>query len=111
MSEISFALRAERVLESLLERLGDEDALADLDADLIDGVLRVDFDSGAVLIINRQEPVQQLWVASPEGPAHFSYDATRDAWVDDRSGEVLTEVLSRVFSQQTGTQVHLKGPL
>lgn len=111
MSEISFALRAERVLESLLERLGDDEALADLDADLIDGVLRVDFDSGAVLIINRQEPVQQLWVASPEGPAHFSYDAARDAWLDERSGEALTEVLSRVFSRQTGAQIRLEEPL
>ncbi|AOU98091.1 iron donor protein CyaY [Acidihalobacter yilgarnensis] len=111
MTEMTFSLRAEQALEALLERISEHDILADLDADLVDGVLRIDFDSGAVLIINRQEPVQQLWLASPEGPAHFGLDAERAEWLNHRTGESLTATLSRVFSQQMGSPVTIVGPL
>ncbi|OBS10768.1 iron donor protein CyaY [Acidihalobacter prosperus] len=105
MTELSFALRAEQAMETLLQYVSDHDALADLDADLIDGVLRIDFDSGAVLILNRQEPVRQLWLASPEGPAHFGLDEASGEWRNDRTGESLTAALGRVFSQQVGEPV------
>ena len=111
MIEYSFAQRVEQTLETLLERISEHDVLTDLDADLIDGVLRVDFDNGAVLIINRQESVQQLWVASPEGPAHFTFDQQLDKWVNSRTGESLAECLSRIFSQQLDEVITIVGPL
>lgn len=101
----SFALHAEQTLEALFEYICEYDAISDLDADLIDGVLRIDFDNGAVVILNRQEPLKQLWLASPEGPAHFTYEMQREEWVDERTGESLSQSLSRIFSLQTGIPV------
>ena len=85
----------------------DMEALEDADIDLVDGVLTVEFDDGSQLIINRQEPVEQIWVASPLGPAHFSYDSDQECWVDDKSGASLTDTLEKAFSEKLGQAVSL----
>jgi CyaY protein len=107
MAEISFSLHAEQTLEALLERMSEFDALADLDMDIIDGVLTLEFEDGGKVILNRQEAASQIWLASPEGPAHFGYDADQDAWLNDRTGESLTDTLNRVLSQHTGEEIRL----
>ncbi|MDX9765784.1 MAG: iron donor protein CyaY [Ectothiorhodospiraceae bacterium] len=105
MNSPSFSVVAQQALESLMERLGEIDALADADLDLVDGVLTLTFDDGAKLIINRQEPLSQLWLASPEGPAHFARDD--DDWCDVRSGESLTDALNRILSSKLGEVVRI----
>lgn len=107
MSQISFAVEAEQFLETLLDRMSAIDALADLDADIVDGVLKLEFDDGSRIIINRQEPVQQIWLASPEGPAHFGRAPGSQTWVDDKSGEDIIDTLNRVFSQKLGCPITL----
>ncbi|MCG5501479.1 iron donor protein CyaY [Ectothiorhodospira lacustris] len=107
MNPVSFAVQAEQALESLVERMSEVDALADLDMDLVDGVLKMEFDDGSKLIINRQEPVRQLWLASPEGPAHFNQGTGGAGWVNDRTGEGLLETLNRVLSQKLGEAIRI----
>lgn len=107
MTEMNFALHAAQTLEDVLDRISRTSALDDLDADIIDGVLTIEFDDGGTLILNRQEAAQQIWLASPEGPAHFGYDAQRDAWINDRSDDELFATLSRVLSTHTGESIAL----
>jgi len=109
MAELSFAVRAAQALEALMERIEAHSALDDLDVDLVDGVLKIEFDDGAQIIINRQEPLEQLWVASPLGPAHFGFDAERGEWFDDRTGVSLTETLEKALSLKTGAVIRLAG--
>jgi CyaY protein len=108
MAEVSFPLRASQMLETILEQLEAESACDDLDMDIVDGVLKIEFEDGGQIIINRQEPLQQLWVASPLGPAHFSFDAGRGAWIDDKNGATLMDTLSRAFTQKLGVPVSLR---
>ena len=108
MAEPSYTLRATRMLETILEQLEAESACDDLDMDIVDGVLKIGFEDGGQIIVNRQEPLQQLWVASPLGPAHFSFDPARDAWIDDKTGATLMDTLSRAFSQKLGMTVELR---
>jgi CyaY protein len=107
MTQTNFALHAMQTLEDILDRMSRDDALSDLDFDLIDGVLTIEFDDGGKVIINRQEAAQQLWLASPEGPAHFNYDAQQGEWCNDRNGETLLDTLSRVLSEQTDESIEL----
>ncbi len=107
MNDTPFPLLADKAVEDILERLSGNEDLSDLDFDLVDGVLTLEFDDGSVLILNRQEAARQLWLASPEGPAHFNYDPLKDAWLDDRTEEELFAVLSRILSKQTGLSVVL----
>lgn len=107
MSQPSFALFAEQTLDEIYNRLSDQDGLDDLDIDLIDGVLTLEFEDGAQMILNRQEAAQQIWLSSPEGPAHFGYNEDEDAWLDDRNGDNLHETLARVIGQKMGVRVEL----
>lgn len=101
-------MRVSQMLDVIQEQLEAESACDDLDMDLIDGVLTIGFEDGAKVIINRQEPLQQIWVASPLGPAHFSYDGERGVWLDDKSGATLMDTLSQVFTSKLGVAVTLK---
>ncbi len=107
MSTPSFSIHAEQTVEDLMSRLEEIDALDDCDMDIIDGVFELEFDDGSKIIINRQEPVQQLWLASPEGPAHFGYNPDSGEWENDKTGESLRQTLERVLSQKTGSAITL----
>jgi len=107
MNSASFSVIAEQVLEDIAERLEEVEALEDADIDMIDGVLTVEFEDRTQMILNRQEPTKQIWLASPEGPAHFGQSGSGDEWLDDKTGEELFAVLSRVISNKTGESVSL----
>ncbi len=108
MPDLSYDMRVSQMLDVIQEQLEAESACDDLDMDLIDGVLTIGFEDGAKVIINRQEPLQQLWVASPLGPAHFSYDTERGVWLDDKTGATLMDTLSQAFTRKLGVTVTLQ---
>lgn len=107
MSTPSFAVHAEQTIETLMQRMEAQAALDDLDIDLIDGVLNLEFEDGQKIIINRQEPLQQIWLASPEGPAHFVFDSASQRWLDEKTSESLMHTLSRVLSEKLGLPITL----
>ncbi|MGM0554206.1 MAG: iron donor protein CyaY [Pseudomonadota bacterium] len=107
MSQTSFALFAEQTLDDIQNRLSDQDGLDDVDIDMIDGVMTLEFEDGSQLILNRQEAAKQIWLSSPEGPAHFGYSEDDSAWIDDRNGEDLHQVLARILTGKLGVRVEL----
>lgn len=80
---------------------------SDLDIDLENsaGVLTVRFENGTQLILSRQEPIRQLWVAARSGGFHFDYDAASERWVCDSSAEQLGEMLARITQEQSGADL------
>ena len=107
MSTHTFTAHATQTLEDITQRISQNAALDELDFDLIDGVLTLEFDQGKPIILNRQEAAQQIWLASPEGPAHFSYDEQQASWLDQRRDEDLFAALNRILSAQTGAPIVL----
>lgn len=107
MSQPSFAVFAEQTLDDFYARLSDHPDLGDLDIDLIDGVLTLEFEDGAQMILNRQEAAEQIWLSSPEGPAHFGYDEASGQWQNDRTGETLETTLARVLGGKLSTSIEL----
>ncbi|MCY1449237.1 Iron-sulfur cluster assembly protein CyaY [compost metagenome] len=83
-----------------------EDAFddSDLDIDLENsaGVLTVRFENGSQVILSRQEPLRQLWVAARSGGFHFDFDEASGRWICDSSDEPLGELLTRVTREQAG---------
>ncbi len=63
---------ADATLTQLEERLYAADAKGDLDIDLHDGVLNVEFPTGNVLVINKHTPTRQIWIAAPIGGALYA---------------------------------------
>ena len=93
-----------RAVDAVLERV--ESALADLgnlDVDLEGGVLTVECPDGTRVIVNRQTPNREIWVAARSGGFHFAW--REEAWRDTRSGEELFASLARILESQSGMQI------
>lgn len=82
-----------------------DDSDLDLDLENSGGVLTVRFENGSQLILSRQEPLRQLWVAARSGGFHFDYDAEQGLWICDTSEEPLGELLTRVTREQAGEEL------
>lgn len=74
------------------------------DADRAGNVLTVEFDSGEQLVINIQNPTQQVWLASrPTGGYHFSCGED-GRWIDS-SGREFWQVLAEAATVLSGETV------
>jgi CyaY protein len=78
----------------------------DLEFETTNGILDIEFPSGTKVIINRQTPNREIWVAARSGGFHFRSQG--DLWVDTRSGKNLLELLDDVVSQQAGVSANLR---
>ena len=76
---------------------------ADIDYDQNGALLTLEFDNRTKLIINRQQPLQQVWLATLENGHHYDY---KDGlWIDDRSGDEFLSFLSAAITKQSGEKV------
>jgi len=91
-----------------IERSLDESGI-DADVELKEGgVLELEFDNGARIIVNRHSAAREIWVAARSGGFHFRWDGS--LWRDTRDGTELFAALSKLVSAQTGTGVILSSP-
>ena len=74
-----------------------------LDVDLESGILTVTCPDGSRIIVNRQTPNREIWVAARSGGFHFV--KRESEWRDTRSGEELFASLARIVSAQSGARV------
>lgn len=86
-----------------------DDAAADIDYEMSDGVLTLYFANGSQVVINRQVPAKQIWVAARSGGYHMDYREAARRWQGDRDGEELFALLDRVCTEQAGQAVVLGG--
>jgi CyaY protein len=104
MDESEFEAAADAALEAI------ERALESLDLDFElkgGGVLEIEFDDGAKIIVNRHGAAREIWVAARSGGFHFRWDGA--AWRDTRSGDELFAALSELVSERLGRRVRLGG--
>ena len=101
MDESEFHKRVDAILEAIESAF--DDVEVDVDAELNGGILALTFENGSKVIVNRQTPNREIWVAAKSGGFHFRW-AEKDgvtAWHDTRSAERLERLLSRVISMQS----------
>jgi len=84
---------------------GIEASGVDIDYETNGGVLTLTFPNRSKIIINKQEPLHQIWVATRKNGHHFEY---RDGqWIDIREGHELMALLTEACSSQAGEPVEL----
>ena len=107
MTESEFIALTDRVLNLLGETL--DDAAADLDWQLNDGILEIDCadggGSGGKIILNRHVPNRELWLATRGGGYH--YRPLDGRWENTRGGDDLGSELARALAAQGGVTVAL----
>jgi len=76
---------------------------ADIDYETQGGILTLEFADRSQIVINRQTPMRQIWVASKFGGHHFALQ--QEQWLDTRSGAELYSLLSEHIQRQSGETV------
>ncbi len=85
---------ADQKLEFLQDHI--ESFLETAEVDLLNETLTVILGSGQQYIINKHNPTQQIWVASPiSGAHHFRYDEDNQTWCNVRKGPDLDALLDQ----------------
>jgi CyaY protein len=100
MNETDFHRDVEAVLARIEAAIEASEAL---DVDLEAGILTITCPDGSRIIVNRQTPNREIWVAARSGGFHF---VSRDGqWRDTRSGEELFASLARIIAAQGGESI------
>lgn len=103
MTETEFIELAESTLQRIQAAV--EAAADEVDVDRQGNVLTIEFDDGFQIVINKQTPTQQLWLASLKGGHH--YERSGDQWVDTCSSRTILQDLSALLTQKLGRNVEL----
>ena len=106
MNESQFNQLAEDTMIAIEEAV--EASSADIDYDNVADILTLEFANGSRIIINKQTPLSQIWVAAKSGGYHFDYDPDHQIWCLNRDiNRDLFSQLNIYCSQQSGEQVKL----
>lgn len=106
MKESEFTALAEQTMIDIEEAV--ENSGADIDYDTISDILTLEFETGTQIIINKQTPASQIWVAARSGGFHFDYDEDSSSWrLDSDHSQELFTCLSKYCSEQAGEPVEL----
>jgi len=109
LEEKDFQRKADAAFDDLKRRLltvGDEHGF---DVEAESGKLEVIFEEPeeAKFVISPNTPVREIWISALSTSFKLAWSESKNAFVLEKTGENLTDVMSRVVSQQLGTQVHL----
>lgn len=107
MNESEFNDIVDDVLVSIEDAIEDacDETGADIDYETSSGILAVSFSNGTQIIINRQTPLKQIWLAARQGGFHFDYDSDSQQWLCN--GKELFAALSEYCSDQAGQTINL----
>ncbi len=103
MNDSQYNLIAEALLLAIEEAI--EDSGVDIDYEGVGGLLTLTFKNNSKVIINKQAPLHEIWVATKFNGHHFVF--TNENWTDKRSGEEFWQFLSNAVSTQAETKVTL----
>lgn len=106
MNDSEFHRLADGLWQTIEERIDEYDGETDIDCEINGGVLTLSFENGSKIIINRQEPLHQVWLATKQGGYHF--DLRGDEWMCDRTGEKFWTLLENACTHQAGEAVSFR---
>jgi iron donor protein CyaY len=107
IDEKDFQKKADAAFEALKQRLltlGDEHGF---DVEGESGKLEVIFEEPeeAKFVVSPNTPVREIWISALSTSIKLGWSDTKNSFVSEKTGEDLNGVMSRVISQQLGTQV------
>ncbi|MDF7667650.1 iron donor protein CyaY [Orbaceae bacterium ESL0727] len=84
-------------VESFLDNYADEHDL-DIDYDIHGNVIAISFVNGSKIIINTQEPLFQIWLATRKQGYHFDY--LNGDWICNRTDKSFKQIFSDAVHEQ-----------
>jgi len=107
MTESEFNQRVDDTLIAIEEAI--DDSGADIDYESAAGILTLTIEAnGTQIIINRQGPVKQLWMATKASGFHYDWSDEAGGWVLDSDGTPFVDMLNRALVEQGGVALELE---
>jgi len=109
LEEKDFQRKADDAFEQLKKRLLTAGDVHDFDVEGESGKLEVVFEEpeDAKFVISPNTPVREIWISALSTSFKLGWSESRNTFVLEKTGEDLVQVMTRVISQQMGTQVTL----
>lgn len=85
-----------------LEEAIDESG-ADIDYEVIGNVMNLEFDDKSQIVINKQEPMHEIWLASKSGGFHFSYK--NGQWICSKTGNEFFSFVKKECEKHAGEPI------
>jgi iron donor protein CyaY len=109
LDERDFQKKADAAFEELKKRLlvlGDEHGF---DVEGESGKLEVIFEEPEEVrfVVSPNTPIREIWISALSTSFKLSWSVERNAFILEKTGEDLFQVMNRVISQQLHTQVEL----
>jgi len=101
MTDSEFLELADILYQKIEDKI--EESGADIDYDQNGSLLTLEFENRTKLIINRQQPLHQVWLATLENGHHYDYK--EGVWIDDRSGVEFLGFLAEAITKQSGETI------
>lgn len=107
LDEREFQRKCEAAFAELKRRLLDASDEHNFDVEGESGKLEVIFEEPepAKFVVSPNTPVREIWISALSTSFKLGWSEAKNAFVLDKTGEDLFEVMSRVVSQQLGEQV------
>ena len=100
--DTEYQAAAERVLAAIERQCDDwlQQGVIDIDANRAGSLVELEFPNGSKIVVNKQPPLQEIWLAARNGGYHFKFVEGR--WRDTRDGVEFFARLSDEASLQGG---------
>ncbi|ANO31736.1 iron donor protein CyaY [Vibrio breoganii] len=101
MKDSEFHQLADEQLTNIEQAI--EDSGADIDFETSGNVMTLEFEDRTQIIINKQEPMREIWLASKSGGYHFSMQ--EGAWICSKTGFELMALVKAECEKQAGEEI------
>lgn len=108
MTESEFNDQIDNILTKIEDSI--DQCEVDLDYENSGNIFTITIESNnSKIILNRQQPLRQLWVAAKSGGYHFNYDSKTGTWLNDKDQQEIFAALSAYCTEQCEEVIKLTG--
>lgn len=101
MNETEFHQRVDSQLQIIEQAI--DDSGADIDYETTGNVMTLEFEDRSQIIINRQEPMKEIWLASKSGGFHFQWQD--EQWLCSKTGMELISMVKQECEKHAGEEI------
>jgi len=105
LQDTEYQTAAERVLSAIERQCDDwlQQGVIDIDSNRSGGLVELEFPNGSKIVVNKQPPLHEIWLAARNGGFHFKL--AEGEWRDTRDGVEFFARLAEECSTQAGKQL------
>ena len=102
MNDTEFHQLVDIQMQNIEEAIDESEA--DVDYEVTGNVMTLEFENRSQIIINRQEPMREIWLASKSGGFHFKL--VDDKWTCSKTGMELFEMVKEECEKHAGEEIN-----